>query len=168
MSAAEPLIKVPKSNCLCGSKARRGCNIWTASVRQKGGKPTAVSKETVLLDCADWINTASDWLVTVYSPRANQRHRICPPMHRSSISARPLPQHPPFLHPDKKDSQSDDSLSLFSVCNLWWLIRASPTEVLSDPPGVTAKTIPPLAADQQQLPAPPGPCALISMMPANK
>lgn len=82
---------------------------------KRGGKPTAVSKETGLPDCADWINTASDWLVTVYSLRANQRHRICPPMHRSSISALPLPQHPPFLHPDKKDSQSDDSLPLFCL-----------------------------------------------------
>ena len=76
---AEPLIKVPKSNCLGESKARRGCDIWTsgAAVYREmcsltKDKTTAVSKETGLLGSADWINIASDWLV--YFLRANQRH----------------------------------------------------------------------------------------------
>lgn len=81
-----------------------------------GGGPNAVSKETGLPDCADWISTASDWLVTVYSPRANQRHRICPPMHRSSISALPLPRQPSILAPrQKRQSIRRLSLAFLSV-----------------------------------------------------
>lgn len=111
VSAAEPLIKVPRSNCLCGSKARRGCNIWTPSVRQKGGGGNRRQQGD---GAADWINTASDWLATVYSPRANQRHRICPPMRRSSISALPLP--PSILAPgQKRQSIRRLSLALFRL-----------------------------------------------------
>lgn len=153
---AEPLIKVPKSNCLGESKARRGCDIWTSSTAVyremcslTKDKTTPVSKETGLLGSADWINIALDWLVAVYFLRANQRHLSQPQMQRSSISTLPFPLHTPFLHPDNKVSQSVNSLSfflplsiplsLYSVCNLRWLIGASPSEVLSDPPGVTVQ-----------------------------
>ncbi len=78
---AEPLIKVPKSNCLGESKARRGCDIWTSGAAAYRGmssltkdKTTPVSKETGQLGSADWINIASDWPVAVYFLRANQRH----------------------------------------------------------------------------------------------
>lgn len=78
---AEPLIKVPKSNCLGESKARRGCDIWTSNTTLHWemcsltkDKTTPVSKETGQLASADWINIALDWPVAVYFLRANQRH----------------------------------------------------------------------------------------------
>lgn len=78
---AEPLIKVPKSNCLAESKARQACDIWTSSTAVYRGmcsltkdKTTPVSKETGQLGSADWINIALDWPVAVYFLRANQRH----------------------------------------------------------------------------------------------
>lgn len=117
---------------------------------QTKDKTTPVSKETSLLGCADWINIASDWLVVVYFLRAKQRHLSRPQMQRSSISALPLPLCTPFLHPDKK-SQPIRQLSFFLPPSLSLALplfcpkslvayrRASPSEVLSDPPGVTAK-----------------------------
>lgn len=151
---AEPLIKVPKSNCLGEAKARQDCDIWTSSAAvHRGmcsltkGKTTPVSKETGQLGSADWINIALDWPVAVYFLRANQRH-LANLRCKDPVSLLFL-----FLHPDNKVSQSDIAfslslsfflplsitLSLYPVCNLWWLIRASLSEVLSDPPGVTAK-----------------------------
>lgn len=59
----EPLIKVPKSNCLGESKARQGYDIWTSNAADYSemcsptkDKTTPISKETGQLGSADWIN----------------------------------------------------------------------------------------------------------------
>lgn len=119
---AEPLIKVPKSNCLGESKARRGCDIWTSSAAVyremcslTNDKTTPVSKESDQLGSPDWINIALDWPVAVYFLRVNQRHLA---NLRCKDLASPLlfPLHTPFLHPDNKVSQSDSSLSPSILC----------------------------------------------------
>lgn len=119
---------------------------------QTKDKTTPVSTETSLLGCADWVNITSDWLVAVYFLRANQRHLSRPQMQRSSISALLLPLRIPFLHPDKKSQSIRQlsfsfflppslSLALPLSCPKSLVVyrRASPSGVLSDPPGVTAK-----------------------------
>lgn len=139
---------------------------------QTKDKTTPVSTETSLLGCADWINITSDWLVAVYFLRANQRHLSRPQMQRSSISALLLPLRIPFLHPDKK-SQSIRQLSFSFFLppsrNLWWFIGEHHrvefylTRQVSRQNDPDARYNP----DQQLLSAPPGPCSLIFMMPAN-
>lgn len=156
---AAPLINVPESNILGDPKAGRGryssllmlqstarCGVWLKTKQHLSAGRRA--NRVLLIG-----QTARDWPVAVYFLRAKQRHLTnlwcTDPVSPLFLS----PLHTPFLNPDNKVSQSDESLSFFlllcSVCNLWGLIGALLSEVLSDPPGVTAKRS--LTSDCSQL-----------------
>lgn len=137
---------------------------------------TAVSKETSQLLFTDWINIALDWPVDVYFLRAHQRHLAN--LRCKDLVSLPFLLHTPFLHPDNKVSQSDDSLSLASfslslsssilavisggLSGHHW-VKFYLTHQVSQQNNPDAQYNP----DQQLLSDPLGPHLLIFMMPAN-